>query len=279
MTAMRLGVEDANFLFDFVRRRSSISLDESKLYLLATRLAPVLRDHELSDSHALVMALQRAGTGARALQQDVVEAMTTNETSFFRDERPFAFLRDEAIPELLRARRAQRRLRIWSAACSTGQELYSIAMLLDREFPETSGWDIELMGTDLDEKVLARASEGLYSSVEVRRGISDELRDLYFTGEGTRWRISERLRRRVRFWKLNMTDPWTSVGKVDMLFMRNVLIYFDRDVKCSLLQRAHDQLADDGFVFLGNAETTHDMEPRLVPARGNLSSCYQKSRG
>mgnify|MGYP001318782118 CR=1 FL=1 len=275
MTTMSLALDDASFLFDFVRRRSSISLDESKLYLLTTRLGPVLRDHELQTSHDLVVALRRASS--RRLQQDVIEAMTTNETSFFRDSRPFSFLRDQVLPTMLRRRKESRRLRIWSAACSTGQELYSLAMMIDREFPAYQGWDVQLIGTDIDEKVVKRASSGIFSAVEVRRGLPEEYRATYFSQEFGRWQIHERLREKTRFFQLNLTDSWKAVGEVDLLFMRNVLIYFDLEVKRQLLARAHDSLARDGFIFLGNAETPHSLEPRLVPVRGDLSSCYARS--
>lgn len=241
------------FLARFLKERSGLAIGEEKRYLVESRLGPVARKAGLDTLDALVAQLTRAAD--LGLAQAVVEAMTTNETYFFRDTGPFAQFTDVMLPQLLAARSAGRRLRIWCAACSTGQEPFSLAMLLEDRAAELAGWRIEIVATDLSAEVVERARTGLFSQFEVQRGLPIKSLVKHFAQEGDRWRVSQAIRSRVAFRTLNLLRDFTSLGRFDVVFCRNVLIYFDEAVKTDVLSRISRQTASDGFLALGAAET------------------------
>jgi len=235
-----------------VHERAAIVLEAGKEYLVESRLEPIAQAHGFASVDELC-SLLRSKPG---LASEVVEAMTTNETSFFRDHHPFEALRREILPQLFLRRAARRTLRVWCAACSTGQEPYSLAMLLDEYFPQQASWDLRIDATDVSRSVLARAKLGRYSQVEVNRGLSAALLVKYFVRDGLDWEINPQIKRRVRFSELNLIGNWPALEPYDLIFLRNVLIYFDQPTKLAILGRVRQQLAPDGYLLLGGSEST-----------------------
>jgi chemotaxis protein methyltransferase CheR len=254
---------DFDALRQLLSRTSGLFLDSDKAYLVESRLQPLIERTGLRDLGALVKQLSFGNNSE--LERDVVEAMTTNETFFFRDRVPFDNFRKFILPSLLQARKDVRQIRIWCAACSTGQEPYSLAMLLDEEAHRLSGWSVDILGTDLSRAVIAAAREGVYTQFEMQRGlpISQLLR--YFRQDGDRWRINEHLRSRVRFQEFNLLSDYRELGRFDVIFCRNVLIYFDVPTKQDVLNRMAKILLPDGFLVLGAAETVVGLTDALVP--------------
>jgi chemotaxis protein methyltransferase CheR len=241
-----------------VRQRSAIELDAAKAYLIEARLNPVARRNGCASTGDLIQQLQTKG--CPQVQQQVVEAMTTNETSFFRDSHPFEALRTTIMPELVRTRTEQRTLNIWSAACSTGQEAYSIAMLLHEHFPQVVGWKTQILGTDLSDDVLEKARAARFSQIEMNRGLPAALLAKYFRREGMQWELVPQVRGLASFRKLNLIEPWASLPTMDVVFLRNVLIYFAPDVKRKILEKVRKVMAPHGILFLGAAETTMGLD-------------------
>jgi chemotaxis protein methyltransferase CheR len=263
---------DFDYIRTLVRDRSAIVLEPGKEYLVQARLLPVARKQGIEDIRGLVERLKR---GEPVLATQVVEAMTTNETSFFRDVHPFESLREDVLPDLLEKRAATRTLRIWSAAASTGQEAYTIAMTLREHFPQLHAWNVSILGTDLSGEVIERANEGRYAQIEVNRGLPAPMLVKYFERVGPAWRVTAELRRLVEFRQMNLTTAWPVLPRMDVVFLRNVLIYFDTPTKQAVLQRVRQVLAPDGYLFLGAAETTLQFDglfERVPRARAN---CYR----
>ncbi|HRE60847.1 MAG TPA: protein-glutamate O-methyltransferase [Micropepsaceae bacterium] len=247
-----------------VKQRSGLALTEDKMYLVESRLMPVAQRHGLGDLARLV---QRVRTpGADAVIADVVEAMTTNETFFFRDKTPFDHFEKVILPSLIPARAAQKSLRIWCAAASTGQEPYSLAMIIKEKFPQLKDWKIDIIGTDISKEVLAKARAGNYTQFEVQRGLPIQLLIKYFKQEGQNWNISDDIKKMVQYRSFNLLDGYLSLGNFDVVFCRNVLIYFDRDTKADVLKRIAERLSGDGFLLLGAAETVIGVSDRFQPA-------------
>lgn len=253
MTAV--STEDFTFVADFLRQRAAISIGPGKEYLVESRLGPLARDIGYSDINALIGELRRAFPNP-SVRDRVVEAMTTNETSFFRDNHPFEALRTEIIPAAMKRNALARRLSVWSAASSTGQELYTIAMVLDTHFPELAGWTVKLHGTDLSSDVLARARAGRFSPLEVNRGLPAPMLVRYFERSGAQYEIDRKLRDWCRFDQMNLADTWPVLPMFDVVFCRNVLIYFDIPVRQRILEKIRSTLAPGGCLILGAAETT-----------------------
>jgi chemotaxis protein methyltransferase CheR len=252
--------------FDFLRQllkdRSGLVLTGDKQYLVESRLMPIARKAGLSRLGDLV---QRLKGGPEALVVDVVEAMTTNESFFFRDKSPFDLFRDTVMPTLLAARAPQRHIRIWCAAASTGQEPYSLAMCLHEMAERIAGWKIELLATDLSTEVLEKAKAGLYSQFEVQRGLPIGLLVKYFTQVGELWEIAPYIRSMVQFRPLNLLNSFSHLGTFDVVFCRNVLIYFDLDTKVDVLGRIARILQPDGYLLLGAAETVVGLTDAFKP--------------
>jgi len=247
-----ISTEDFAFLQRFIMQRAGIVLSDSKAYLAETRLTAVIRKHKIPTLNALVQRLRDSPHGP--LGGAVIDAFTTNETSFFRDRHPFDLLKQTLLPRLIKARASRRRLRLWSAASSTGQEAYSLAMILNCHFPALIDWDVEILGTDISEEALETAREGRYRALHLNRGLSEELRQRYFIEDGRQWRISERLRRLTRFEPLNLCKDRYPLQRFDVILLRNVLIYFDNPTQQAVLSKLHACLAPDGALFLGGAE-------------------------
>jgi chemotaxis protein methyltransferase CheR len=275
-TATHISPEDFAFISRFIYDESAIVLEVGKEYLVESRLLTTARKRGLKDIHELVDQLRRAPTAE--LQRMVVEAMTTNETSFFRDVDPFEALRKAVLPELLKARAADRRLRIWCGAASSGQEPYSIAMLLREHFPQLAGWKVDLVSSDISIEMLERCRGARYSQLEVGRGLPAPLLVKYFERDGALWRLRPEIRDMVGFFELNLAGPWPSMEPFDVVFMRNVLIYFDTDTKRQILGKIKRLLRPDGYLFLGGAETTFNIDDGFVRETSDRVSFYRLGR-
>lgn len=259
-------VEDFEFLSSLLRNKSGLVLTVDKAYLLESRLMPVARKHGHKDLDALVPALR--GAGQDALLHDIVEAMTTNESLFFRDMKPFDQLQELIIPGLLKKRADKRQIRIWCAACSSGQEPYSIAMLLKEAGDKLAGWRTEIVATDISVEMLEKAKAGVYTQFEVQRGLPVKLLVKYFEQNGDKWTIDPAIRSMVQFRAFNLLDDPTSLGSFDIVFCRNVLIYFDQDLKREVLERVSKLLPADGVLYLGGAETVLGVTDQFKPVSG-----------
>lgn len=247
---------DYAFLRDLVFRLSQNVLDPSRDYLFDTRLTRLLRTQGMTHLEELVQHLRIRKNPI--LERAVAEAMTINETSFFRDGRPFELLRTQLLPKLIETRRVSRTLRFWSAACSTGQEGYSLAMLLLDNFPELASWNIRIEGTDLSSEVVERAQQGRYHRIEMNRGLPARNVVKYFDHAGEDWTVKPELRRLCNFRIANLCERLPFHEKFDVVFLRNVMLYFSQDTRKVLMANVHNLLAKDGILFLGSAEQPAD---------------------
>jgi chemotaxis protein methyltransferase CheR len=252
---------DYDFLRKCLKQRSGLVLSADKQYLVESRLLPVARKAGLATLGELVSMLR--GAHDSALMIAVVEAMTTNESFFFRDKAPFEHFRATIMPALIEARRTARSIRIWCAAASTGQEPYSLAMCLKEIEREILGWRIEMVATDLSGEVLEKARQGIYSQFEVQRGLPIQLLVKHFTRSGEFWQIAPELRAMVRYRQLNLLADFSQLGTFDIVFCRNVLIYFDAETKTDVLNRIARVTAPDGYLVLGAAETVVGLTDRF----------------
>ena len=255
--------QDFDYLRQLLRARSGLVLSAEKQYLAESRLLPVARRHGLTTLTELIGRLKAATTAP--LTAEVVEAMTTNETFFFRDKLPFDHFRDTVLPALIEARAREKRIRIWCTAASTGQEPYSLAMTIKGLGAKLAGYRIEILGTDISGDVLERAKAGLYSQFEVQRGLPIQLLVKFFSQVGETWQIAPEIRAMVQFRPLNLLKDFSTLGSFDMVFCRNVLIYFDQETKIAVLNRLARQMPDDGFLALGAAETVVGLTDAFKP--------------
>lgn len=253
------------YLSQLLKKRSGLSLTEDKEYLIETRLLPIARDNDCTTISELVAKLK--ANPPEELLNKITEAMTTNESLFFRDTRPFQFLREVLLPEYKKMT-GKNTLRIWSSACSTGQEPYSIAMCLLEEAAKMQGWSYEILATDLAGKVVDKAEFGLFSQFEIQRGLPIQMLMKYFSQlEGTSsWQIKDNVRSMVTFRVQNLLDNLTPLGKFDMIFCRNVLIYFDEATRAGVIERLAGLLNQGGYLFLGGTETVIDKSQRFLDA-------------
>ena len=264
--------------FDFVRKlvydASAIVVEPGKEYLVETRLIPLTRQEGFSSITDLVASLRTPA--ANGLRARVVEAMTTNETSFFRDLHPFSALRTRVMPELLRQRSNERTLDIWCAACSSGQEPYTVAMLLHEDFAAAlSQWRVRIIASDLSDHILERARKGSYSQLEVNRGLPAPFLVKYLEKDGVHWVIKPEIRRMVEFRKINLAAPWPALPQMDVILIRNVLIYFDAQTKKTIFAKARGLLRAGGYLFLGTAETTINLDDRYERVPIDTATCYR----
>lgn len=263
--------------FDVVRKllleHSAIVLEEGKQYLVETRLAPLVRQLKLRSIGELIAQLRNQS--ANGLCRQVVEAMVTTETSFFRDHHPFEALRKAVIPDLIDRRREERRLHIWCAASSSGQEPYSLALLFREYFPELERWEISLLASDLSREVLRRAREGRFNQIEVNRGLPASLRVKYFEQHGTDWHLKPAIRGMVQFQEINLAQPWPVLPRMDLILIRNVMIYFEVETKKRILGRAARLLRPDSYLLLGGAETTFNLDDSYRRVESLKSGFYQ----
>jgi chemotaxis protein methyltransferase CheR len=268
---MTLSQTEFAFVSQLVRREASIVLAPGKEYLVEARLIPVARAVGAPSVNEFLADLQRRPDPAN--QRRIVDALTTNETSWFRDREPFAALTEVVLPELVKARGSSRKVRLWSAASSSGQEAYSLAITLQENLPP--GWGYEIMGTDISTVMVKRAETAEYSQVEVNRGLPASQLVQYFERAGAHWRITPALRRNVSFRLMNLTTPLPSMQPFDVIFLRNVLIYFDVAVKRTVLQNVARLLRPDGWLFLGAAETTIGIDDNYERVATGRTSAYR----
>jgi chemotaxis protein methyltransferase CheR len=260
---------DFDYLRGLVRKHSAVILEPDKDYLAKLHLEPLARAAGFDSISALVEHLKRKPLDD--LHINAIEALITNETSFFRDKQPFETLKSLVLPTLIESRKNVRTLNIWCAACSSGQEPYSIAMLIREQFPILRNWQIRILASDISGKILTRGRSGYYSSLEINRGLTVALRDRYFQRQGRGWVIDDEIRQMVEFFQMNLIHPWTSLPQLDILFLRNVLIYFGTDTKQEILSKVRRQLKPDGYLFLGSGETTIHIDPMFESVRENRS--------
>ena len=263
------------FLKNFLKTRSGLVLSNDKQYLVESRLLPIARSSKLETLSAVIQTLQRGGN--RTLETDVVEAMTTNESFFFRDKTPFEHFKDTMLPALLQGRAARKQIKIWCAAASTGQEPYSLAICLKEEAAKMAGWRTRILGTDLSTEVLEKAKTGLYSQFEVQRGLPIQMLLKYFEQKGDMWQINAAMRAMIEWKKLNLLESFAHLGEFDIVFCRNVLIYFDQATKSEILGRLAKSLPDDGYLVLGAAETVVGLTDAFKPVP-NKRGLFQKKQ-
>lgn len=262
-----MNTADFEFLSAILKQRSGLVLTEEKAYLLESRLMPVARKFGFAGLPELVAMVRE--DRPEDLLCDITEAMTTNESLFFRDMKPFEQLRTLVIPQLVEKRAAQRTLRIWSAAASSGQEPYSIGILLKELGDLLEGWDIQILATDISADMLNRARAGLYTQFEVQRGLPIATLVKYFKQVGEKWRLDANIRSMVKFKEFNLLDDTAVLGQFDIVFCRNVLIYFDQQTKSEVLSRISSVMPNDGVLYLGGAETVLGITEKFVPITGH----------
>ena len=262
------------YLQGVVLRRTGTILEHGKEYLVEARLYALAQSEGFASVEALLEGLQTEEESGE-LHRRVTEAMLNYETSFFRDLYPFQALRETLLPGVIARRESSRRLDIWCAGISSGQEVYSLAMTLREHFPELAGWNVRLLASDVSETMLDRARSGEYSQVEVNRGLPARLLVRYFERTGTRWRIHGDVRKMVELQRFNLAAPWPSVPRADFVFLRNVLLYFHPEVRRAILAQVAGVLREDGYLFLGGGETTLITDRTYEPVRVGKALCYR----
>ena len=262
-------INDFDLYKDLLMEKSGLVLTPDKSYLLDSRLTPIAKQHGFDSLDQMTVSLR--GIPDTKLVKSIVEAMTTNETSFYRDLKPFNLFEKSVLPYMKETRASKRHLRIWCAAASSGQEPYSLAMLLKENEAKFPGWKFEIVATDISDDILEIAQNGIYTQFEVQRGLPIQLLMKYFKQHGDKWHISDDIKKMIRFSNFNLLNPMTSLGQFDVIFCRNVLIYFDDATKTKVLSGMSNLLPEDGMLFLGGAETVIGITDQFRPlpnARG-----------
>lgn len=274
-TSRKIKPDEIKLLTSYIYSLSGIHIEATKAYLLETRLGRILEAENCGSYSEFYHKIK--ADASKALEKKVLDAITTNETLFFRDTSPFELLRHKIFPEVI-DRHASKSIpspiRIWSAACSTGQEVYSIAIVL-KELLGSTKQDIKLTGTDLSDAAIRQASYGSYNKFEIERGLPRERLQRYFTADGTNWKIKDQIRAIPTFRKFNLMHPFTSLGKFDIIFCRNVAIYFTLEDRKKLFNKIADALEPDGFLIIGSTESLTGVCPRFIPKRHLKSIFYQ----
>jgi chemotaxis protein methyltransferase CheR len=272
MTAT-ISPEDFAFLRDLVMKEAAIVLEPGKEYLATSRLDPVARKEGLEGIPGLVRALR--SPAATKLREAVIDAMTTNETLWFRDAHPFETLQTTIIPDLMTKRAATRTIDIWCAAASTGQEPYTIAMILKDAFPQLNGWRVRILGTDISPTALEKAHLGTYSQMEMGRGLPAKYMVNYFSRQGVNYQINPNIRAMVDFKLFNLAGNWPAMGPFDLIFIRNVLIYFNQETKNQIINKAEKLVRPDGKLFLGSTESLLNISHNLERETYGKTTCYR----
>jgi chemotaxis protein methyltransferase CheR len=274
---MLLAIPDIDFLSGVVADQSGNVIAPRQAYMLEQQLNPLAESMGLTDINALVKELRRSHDPT--LKAKVAEAVTVNETSFFRDIHPFDALRTSVIPELVKKNAAKRSIRIWCAAASTGQEPVSIAMIIRESFPELGAWKFDIVATDLSEDVLEKCRTGNYSQLEVNRGLPARKLVRFFERTGANWRTKPEIRDLITYQRLNLTKPLPFMSQFDIVFIRNVMIYFDQPTKTDILKQVHRTLSPDGHLFIGSAETIIGMGLPYRREEIDATVCYRPTTG
>ncbi len=264
---------DFEYLRKLVYKQSGVVLESDKDYLVTLHLGRIASELQFESIAAFIEHLKKSPFNHLHIQ--TTDALVNRETSFFRDRHPFESLQSTILPSLIQSRSSQRSINIWSAACSTGQEPYSIAMLIRETFPDLKTGRIRLIASDFSQIALDRAQQGQYTNLEISRGLPTALRDRYFRPIGQSWQIVDEIRQMVEFQQLNLIHPWTALPKMDIIFLRNVLIYFNLETKRSILNKIQHHLQEDGYLFLGSGETTLHLDPRFQAIQGKMSLYHQ----
>ena len=273
---MPITIADFDYIRKLVYDRTGVFLSEEKMYLVESRLGIVAKEAGANSVSGLVAELKQIKQKRfNPLYELTVEAMMTNETFFFRDVNPFEMLKISVVPELLKQRQGDGTLNIWCAACSSGQEPYSSAMLLREYFPQLATNQVQIIGSDISTAMLKRANSGCYAQHEVVRGLPPALLQKYFDYCGKEWQIKEEIRKAIEFRQINLTEPFGSMPQMDLVFLRNVLIYFDIQTKQSILARVRRVLRPDGYLFLGGGETTVNLDSAFEPIQFEKGICYR----
>lgn len=278
---LKISPDELKLVAQYIYDVSGIYLDQSKSYLFETRLGAIAAEHGCNTYKELY---QKAKTDpSKSFERKIIDAISTNETLFFRDKGPFELLQHKLLPELIDARipsspTLKTNIKIWSAASSTGQELYSIAIIIKELLPNSSKYSIQLLGTDISDNAVAQASRGKYNKFEMERGLPGDKLQRYFTMFGDFWTIKDEIRAMVQFKKFNLMMPFTGLGKFDIIFCRNVAIYFTLPDRQKLFNKIADSLADDGYLIIGSTESLTGICPRFIPKRHLRSIFYQKTK-
>ncbi|MBT6176119.1 MAG: protein-glutamate O-methyltransferase CheR [Deltaproteobacteria bacterium] len=271
---MALQQSDFDFVQKLIQQKAAIVLDNGKQYFVESRLTPLAQNTGHDSIEKLILALRQNPHNSRMIEQ-VVEAITIHETSFFRDIHPFKCMKEVVMPSLLEKRASQHTLNLWCAACSSGQEPYTVTMLLRENFPQLQSWNVRFIATDISNQILNRAREGKFSQLEVNRGLPAPLLLKHFEKQGLVWQIKPLLRSSIEFRKLNLIDNWPPMPKMDVVFLRNVLIYFDVETKRKILGEVRKLLNPDGFLFLGAAEMPMSIDNAFERIDYPRSGCYK----
>jgi chemotaxis protein methyltransferase CheR len=274
---MAINPADFDYISKIVREQCAIVLEKGKEYLVESRVMPLVHQEKLESIEKLVRKIKSDPRGS--LKDAVIEAMTTNETSFFRDIHPFETLKKVIIPELLEKRKLKKELNIWCGASSSGQEPYTLVMLLKNEFPQLNTWKLNFSASDISNQMLNRCKSGIYSQLEINRGLPAPLMVKYFERIGTEWQVKEELRKMIQFRIINLSERWPMMPQLDLVMMRNVLIYFDVEMKKDILGRIRKLLRPDGYLFLGAAETTLNLDENFERMPFKQSGCYRLKQG
>ncbi|MDZ8083333.1 MAG: protein-glutamate O-methyltransferase CheR [Nostoc sp. DcaGUA01] len=270
---MDVSSADFEYLRQLVHKHSGIVLSADKTYLAELYLQPIVESAGFTSIADLITYLRNQPFNNLHVQ--TIEALVTTETSFFRDRYPFEALKQYVLPELAKQRKIERSLNIWCAACSNGQEPYSIAILIQEHFPVLVNWSLRLIASDFSTKVLARARQGNYNQLEINRGLPKNIRDKYFNRLDNNWQINQEIRQMIDFRQFNLVETWPYLPKFDVIFLRNVLIYFDIVTKKALLKKVKQQLRPDGYLFLGSGETTINLDESFKLVTFDKHICYQ----
>jgi chemotaxis protein methyltransferase CheR len=275
---IKIAPAELKLISQYIQTITGIYLDQSKSYLFETRLSSIAETHGCKSYQELHTKARQ--DPSKKIEKEIVDAITTNETLFFRDKGPFELLQHKILPEIIDARSTKSsitpRIKIWSAASSTGQELYSIAIVIKELLNGTSNYSFSLSGTDISDAAVAQASYGKYNRFEIERGLDRKYLQKYFTLFGDSWKIKDEIRAMVNFRKLNLMQPFTALGKFDIIFCRNVAIYFTLADRKKLFNKIADSLSDDGYLIIGSTESLTGVCPRFVPKRHLRSIFYQK---
>lgn len=273
---MPMTTQDIDAVCGLVNDLCGIYLDESKTYLIESRLAVLAKRHECENYVQLVQKVRR--TPGSQLKGDIIDAITTNETHFFRDNSPFEALKHKALPELIDGKAGTifpKRIRIWSAACSSGQEAYSIAITLHELIPDIHDWDVRILATDISDGIIAQASRGKYAAHEIERGMTPDRLKRFFVQHPDGWQVNDEIRSLVSFERRNLLEPLSMPGRFDVVFCRNVAIYFTKEVRHDLFHRIAETLVPTGYLFIGSQESLTGMDSRFAPMHHCRSTFYR----
>jgi len=275
---MPMTLSDFEFVQKLVQQKTAIILDTGKQYFVESRLSPLAEELGYKTIGDLVADI-RAKPFDSGLMEKLVESITIHETSFFRDIHPFKCIKEVVMPSLLKSRADSQTLNIWCAASSSGQEPYTVAMLLRENFPQLAGWRVRFIATDISNAILAKAREGRYNQLEVNRGLPAPLLIKYFDKKGLEWQVKPNIRSSIEFRQLNLVDTWFPMPRLDLILLRNVLIYFNVETKQKLLSKVKDMLNPDGFLLLGAAEMPLSIDKEFNRIEFHRSGCYQLIKG